>query len=116
MIDPDSGRMANSSNALRGRGLLAIGCVEIVVATATLIADFTAIHGDGWESMSRFIVAFSLVVVLVTTSFICLMFGLVERALSRRRPGASFGMLNWACILHASVMVSSVAFIVLWSI
>ena len=116
MIDTGGGRVTDNSNAPRGRGLLAIGCVEGVVAAATLIADFAVIHGDGWESMSRFIVAFSLVIVLVTTSFICLVFGLVERALSRRKAGASLGMLNGACILHAVVMVSSVAFIALWSI
>ncbi|MET3650322.1 hypothetical protein [Dyella japonica] len=107
--------MTNRTNPPHGRGLLVIFCIEILVATATLIVDFTITHGDGWQDMSRFMAAFILTVVLVTTSFICLVFGVVERAMSRQRAEAPLGMLNVACILHATLMASSVVAMTVWS-
>lgn len=65
--------------------------------------------------MARFMVAFILVVALVTISFICLVFGLAGRAMGRRKGEAPVGMLNLACILHATLMALSVTTIALWS-
>lgn len=107
--------MTIRTNLPRGWGLMAILCIEILLATATLIVDFTITYDDGWQSMSRFMAAFLLTVVLVTTSFICLVFGVVERAMSRRKAEAPLGMLNLACILHATLMASSVVAMTLWS-